>query len=56
MSVARLFEPTSGLISAVGIGWAAKPITSYLGAGSADTAGMSALPGSELFRVSIRSS
>jgi hypothetical protein len=57
MRVARLFEPTSGLTPTVGIGWAARSqLLRILGADSADTAGLSALPGSELFRVSSRSS
>jgi hypothetical protein len=57
MRVARLFEPTSGQPPTVGIGWAARSqLLLILGADSADTAGLSALPGSELFRVSTRSS
>jgi hypothetical protein len=57
MRVARLFEPTSSLTPTVGIGWAARSqLLRILGADSADTAGLSALPGSELFRVSTRSS
>jgi hypothetical protein len=56
MRVARLFEPTSGLTPTVGIGWAARSQLLRILADSADTAGWSALPGSELFRGSTRSS